>query len=246
MSDNFDPIWRGTKEVLERPDSPKMKASTQGWSATRVFDGPYEALLKQAPSIGSNMQGFGAMEVSEVEIVPAGGGMAVMTISLAVDSPQYDKAADPVYEVEWVEVQKDIARHPRYQSGGDDELSEEEFACLKKARANDQDSIEKIRDAQQDPSLQKIWAKIVSGQDDYVEFIPVVTETITYRQKPADADQGAGFIDVPPGAAGPPPNYQWLLTGAPLIRTGNKWQRKRQWTGAWWIDEELYTRKGGG
>jgi hypothetical protein len=166
----------------------------------------------------------------------------MMTVILASDSiGGLSDPALPVYEIEWIEVQKDITRHPRYQAGGDDELNDDELVCLRKARAGDTDAIAQITsNAFADDSLTKIWKKILAGNDDFVEYIPVITETITQRTPPQDTNAGAGFIDMPPTALRPA-GWVWLRTSAPTTREGTKWTVRRQWTGARAIDTDIYS-----
>ena len=239
---DFDPIWRGSKEIEECLGSPKIKRTARGWTAVRTYDGVFTELQAKAPDIGSKMADMGELMVDEVNIEPTGGGAGLMTVTMLLDSQAGIGApADPVFEIEWIEVQKDITRHWRYNVGGPDELDQDEFACLKKARNGDVNAINQIiNNFFEDVSLQKIWAKILAGQEDYVEYIPVITETVTLMQPPQDQNVGAGFIDAPPGGAMAPAGWQWLRTAAPTTRQGNRWSVRRQWTGARFIDSEIY------
>ena len=123
---DFDPIWRGSKEIEECLGSPKIKRTARGWTAVRTYDGVFTELQAKAPDIGSKMADMGELMVDEVNIEPTGGGAGLMTVTMLLDSQAGIGApADPVFEIEWIEVQKDITRHWRYNVGGPDELDQD-------------------------------------------------------------------------------------------------------------------------
>ncbi len=240
---DLEPIWRGTRDATEQMGSPKLVHTGNGWTATRIYEGDFQKLIASAPAIGAKLPDLGNMEVESVEFVPVGGGAGLMTVKLAINCPSLQGQPDdfPVYEIDWMEVQRDITLHQRYQKGGDEELSDDEFACLRKARQGDEASIQKIQNNDfGDASLTALWSKILAGEEDYVEYFPVVTETVTTRVRPDEAAQMCGVVDTPPGGAGAPANYKWLRTAYNVTQQGLKWTRKRQWTGCWWIDPDLY------
>lgn len=239
----LDPIWRGTRDASERMGSPVLRHTGNGWTATRIYDGDFQKLIASSPAIGAHMSDLGNMEVEEVEITPMGGGAGTMTVKLVLNTQALTQQPEdfPIYEIDWIEVQRDITLHQRYQAGGDDELSDEEFICLKKARQGDAAARQKITsNYYQDDSLTAIWHKICAGEESYAEYFPVVNETVITRLRPTENAEICGVIDTPPGASGAPQGYQWLRTGYPVTQQGLKWTRKRQWTGAWWIDPDLY------
>ena len=142
-------------------------------------------------------------------------------------------------------MQKDILRHPRYQPGGVDALTVAQQTTLKKARLGDEASISSLNAlAASNPAdhSYKVWSKILLGEEDYVDYIPLVTQTTTYRYVPDNINSGAGFmVGSPPSDANPPDGYQWLQTADTVTRNGYKWTVKLQWTGAIHIDSDLYT-----
>ena len=121
--DPFAPVWRGTTGVTERLGSPVVEFSDLGVKATRVYDGVFTYLLANTPSVGSVMPDMGNLQVERVRVTPTGGGAGTMTVLMKMEGiPALTATQVPVYETEWVEVQKDILRHPRYQPGGVDAL----------------------------------------------------------------------------------------------------------------------------
>ena len=231
--------WKGSKDVREDPESPVLEITSNGSVQTRIFNGSYAALNASIPPRFSSIKGSGGLLVDTVRITKQVAGRGKMTITLT-EAPQYD-LDQPVPELEWMEVSKPLTQHPRYLPGGLKALDDDDLDIIeewKSAATAKQRSAVYARIVGAYPEAKDLVDKLKRGQESFVEYAPVVRLTTKSRAKPNTA--ACGKIDVPPGVAEAPRGYVYLKTADRRIRQDRIWQRVEEWTGAAFVDTDIY------
>lgn len=245
--------WKGSREIQEQPGSPRRVKSAAGIQITRVFRGPYEALVAAEPAIGATLEGTAGVFVDSVETVPdAAGPLGPGTMTIVASTPDPDSDGQspeaPIYEVDWTQLEKPLEQHPRYQSTGDKPLNEQDLVDIENWK-NETDrtlrSQGKYRSADGNEVTLSLNAKdlafkILRGQSSYIVAAPVVRVTSRTYAKPLTS--ATGTKGHPPAAAGYPPGYEWVKTADRAMRQGSRgtWERIEEWTGADTWDGDIY------
>ena len=235
------PRWKGSKGTKEDPSSPKLSNTKDGWKQTRIFNGMYETMEKALPDRLSNLAGSPDtlfVDTVLLEKLPAGRGK--LTIEL-VSSPIGDPNTSTP-ELEWMEIQRPLLQHPRYQSGGAMALNDDDLDIIEEwknaATAAERKTIyAKIVGLQMDGALDFV-DKLKHGQESYTVHAPVVRLTTKSAAEPACG--GCDVITMPPGEAHPPAGYAWLKSADRKVRQEGLWCRVQEWMGADDIDGDLY------
>lgn len=222
------PLWKGTKDLKEDPNSPKFENSASGPRYTRIFTGPYQTADSKKPARLVNMVGTPAsFYVDTVEVAKMPGGRGQLTVTLT-PAPQQDYSTEgnATLEVEWVEVQKKIETHPH-------------FAALSpKLREKVQEVVDGKRsiDTLASSLATALAERLLAGQDSYVVYSPVARRTTKHSTPPATS--ACGKREMPPAdiaIAG----YVYLKTADRRTRD-RTWSRVEEWTGGLEIDELIY------
>lgn len=243
-------VWRGSKKLEPQPDSPKFRQDKGGPVWTYAFAGPYAVVLAAKPQRLATFRGLPLnFFIDTVALDKAPGGRGILTLT-ATPSPAegIDSAglttSSPVVEVEWVEIQKKLETHPRYNDGGAKALTDQDRndiemwrdgrdAVLRTAfkyKAEDE-STKTLSDNAQD-----FAAKILRGTDSYVIYVPLVRVTTKSRGRPPTAK--CGIRSRP--SEGAVNGYLYLRTADRRTRQEGSWTRVQEWTGADLIDADLY------
>lgn len=238
----------------EAPSSPVYENTKDGERFTLVYGGPYSALVAGAPARNVNVIGINpAFFVDNVRVEKQTGGRGVMTVVM-VTNPDPGLNGDPVSEIEWIEVQKKLESHPIFREPGADTLHPN--AGLYPLNDADLDAIEEWNNAPTATLRTKAYEAAVDtaakpalsgnahhlidrlkrGQDSYVLYSPHARKTTKNATQPNTSY--CGYISDPPAEVRAP-GYVYLQTGDRGTRDRN-WTRTIEWTGADFIDNELY------
>lgn len=261
-----NPVWRGSKELIEIGTSPAWDISGDGTTVTRTFQARYQVCLDKRPGRGQTMSGFGNLIVDRVRIQKNPGDKGEMTVTMI--SPEGPEGSfdqfEPQHEIEWVQLEKDLRQHPRYVDGSN-ALSDEDLNNLD-AWENEKDWIlrrefkfrsRKTEDTdvgEEDPvdeqkteivelsdNAKDLARKLLRGQETYWVYAPVLRRTRESSQTPATSTSGK--IVSPSGFPSVPQNYEWLQTADRGTRSGRqrRWERTEELTGADKWDPDIYS-----
>jgi hypothetical protein len=232
--------WKGTKDIKEAPDSPVYDLGKDGAKWTRTFNGPFTALIAACPKRLQSMSGFPGFLVDDIRIAKAKGTTGTMTVTLCTTPlPDPDSNAQdlPVDEIEWVEVNKKLETHKRYQPGGDAALTDPDLDKIEEWKNATLARDRSTKFAALTTNAADFAAKVKRGQDSFNIYAPVVRVTTTLKVKPNTGK--CGFRDTPPrnlAIAG----YVFLKTADRATRQNRTWQRVEEWTGATVWDTDIY------
>jgi hypothetical protein len=243
MSDNFDPIWEGTREIVEVDGSPKLKVTSLGCEFIRTYEGPIDSLRAAYPRPGTLMIDTGSCQVEDVDIQPVAGEMGRMIVTLATENTDYTIADAPEYKLRWERVQKDLLLHPRYQASGDMPLVTSDRDAITYWKNTVSPGDRATLYAEMTTQAKDFVDKLELGEDSWILYIPIISEIHTFRYYPSDAGGQAGYRESPPGPAPKPDTstyWEWLKTAHEVERHGYKWTLTREWTGAQDIDYDIY------
>lgn len=240
MAQAQQPLWRGSKAVVEQPDSPKIHEESGKTVVTRTFKGPYGKCLANLPASGASMTGFDGKVITTVDLQRQPGGIGLLTVTLEVNEDAED--VEPTYEIEWTQLEKPIESHPMFADIDPDldlPMVQKYFEAKNYTeRAEIKAYLSTAGDSGQLCLL--LIDKKERGIESYLVFAPVVKST--YTSKLPAQDSTAGTREDPPTAAKAPTGFQWLRTGDTSRRTGTKgrYERTAEWTGCDEWDEDFY------
>ena len=247
------PTWRGSRNVTEVPDSPDILYSNDKDTCTRVFHGPYADVMRAVPLRGQSMRGIpAAFTVETVRVVHAKGGKGIMTVTLnaapttsSSNSDSNNPVTEPEVEIDNVQLERPIEKHPRYKTVTEDDLAliSEYFSASKDRRA----AIMRFfsGSADHDLALELLKHKI-RGVESYLLFPPVVKRTAEYRRLPATEKCGAiltaSALKAKLNGEPVPSGFEYMKTSDRASRTGRhgRYKRTEEWTGAQVWDRHLY------
>ncbi|MDD2706717.1 MAG: hypothetical protein PHV34_01805 [Verrucomicrobiae bacterium] len=177
-----------------------------------------------------------------MEIIEDFGGQAKMTVVAVDESPSGSVSIvnqQPTYEIEWVAVDKKLLHHPMWQSETGYPLTEADRDAI--AEWESQTSATKRAEAYAKLGENaKVYAdKIDLGIESYTVYSPVARKTSCSWEAPTTGYCGKMQT---PQAPSFPTGYVWVKTADRSTRTGRngKWERVEEWTGAEWVDSDLY------
>jgi len=233
------PVWKGPRSLVESPGYPRYIGSTSGHEVRRRYEGDYELVKAEVESgrivVGGTMSdlrgAFGQVTIRTHEHYRDVGGVGVLMVTLndfGSGSSASSTIDQPTYEVEWVQLEKPIEQHDKYKN-----IDAAELRKVKAAIAEDQDYTGTVADAQ------KLYAKLLRGQDTYLVFSPVVRATTPRSNQPTGSSAGAR--DNPPISVSG--SWEWLKTADRSVSPGqtSDWDQIEEWTGADEWDADIYT-----
>src|SRR5580658_8865408 len=107
------PVWVGSKQFTETPDSPRFDYDATRLTVTRYYEGPLDGASSAQPAQGTAFQDMpAAVLVTKVSIIPKPGGIARIEVIAECQGPSQTNPAAPTYEVEWVEVDRPLLMNP--------------------------------------------------------------------------------------------------------------------------------------
>lgn len=244
----------GQIAIEEQPGSPKYRFAGNRAECLRTYKGRFLDLLARRPAAGTKMPDTGNLTVESVEIEPiAGDGVnrvGLMTVTLSdEDQAEGDNPEKPIYEVDWLEVERDIKTHPRYRTGAASALTNTDRAAILMWET-EPDYVKRAGYQFLNPvtnatvtlstNAQHLALRLLRGQTSYTTHVPV-TRKVSYplsipQTNPCDKIQA----DKPFAAA--PDDYEWISSADRATRTGKrgKWQRQQECIGADEIDADIY------
>jgi hypothetical protein len=251
------PLWKGFKDLAERPESPDWDFSGSKKTCTRTFEGPYDKCLDKRPKLGQNMADIPLdYFVSNTKVKRIAGAKGALTITMESYVPEthsieQSEPYQPQYEIEWVEIERKLEQHPRYQTGGAKAFTDEDFASLPKWEDEADPALKKIfkftivnadnkkETKELSENAKDLATKKLRGQESYIIYSPVARRTSQSRDVPVTSPCGKRQTPAVPSV---PSGYVWLKTADRATRTGRygKWERIEEWTGADFWDEDIY------
>ena len=250
------PRWRGSRQLNETPDSPDWDFSGEAVTCTRIFEGPYGTCLESRPQRGESMTGYTGLVVDNAKVKKAPGGKGRLTVTAFAKAPSSSVVDMPEekFEVDWVEVQRPLITNPCFAADGsypltmDDKIAIEKWEDCPDADIKadygyytNNDTREPDGGIQLSDNAKVYVDKRLKGVDSWVEYMPVCRKTSLTVAKPSES--AAGFINEPDGfGSALPSGFEWLKTSDRSLRTGThgKWERSEEWTGAIYVDHDLY------
>lgn len=237
------PVWKGSKEITETPDSPEIDYDSSSMSVRLTFEGPYEKMRAKPPVIGQLMPGYSGIYVEGVALKKARGGKGIMTITMKSVSgdPGYPTPIFPTFEFEWSQLERPIEQAPCFLPGGAYPLTEKDLDDLHTwENADGADRATKY--AALTASAKRLALKKKRGETTIMLFAPVVKITQEARNV-TSSPVACGFVyTVLPGFPALPDGYKFLLSADRSTRVGEfgKWQNTREYLGAQFWDSDLY------
>lgn len=219
----------GRIAIYEQAGSPHYTEDSGGGTITRTYQGPMEILLQNRPAIGATTSEAGYYLVSSdcKPITPACIGELTLVYSNKNEYTWSNENPETVIEVEWSQIEKPLATHPRYSSISQDDLKKVEDILSGKLEATEVSGVR----------VQEYLEKRLRGVDSYLVFAPVVRKTSTTRNRPGTGS--CGQISSPPiGVSG----FQFLKTADSARQSSltRVWERSEEWTGADKWDSDIY------
>ena len=248
------PVWIGSVDLQESPDSPQISLSKEGLVYTKIYSGPWSAIVSAMPQRLSTVTGVpNYLVVDTAAAKPGYGGTGTLTITCCESpSPGIGDVSVPIEEIEWVEVQRPLLSHKMFQSGGVNELDDGDLSDIIAWQNQEKPSERKAfrfpnpnADGDPDPDTLSANAQVYAkkwlrGQELYNEYAPVYRSTLTLPTPPPTG--GCGIIGDPATTATTvPPYYKWLKSADRLARRSRTYERIQEWLGAWWWDDDIYS-----
>lgn len=240
------PAYLGNVSAKEQPGSPEIVYRAGQDSMIRTYRGLYLDLYNNKPDEGTTMPDLDPQwVVDEVRIRADRGirGQGSLVITLTNWATM-----DPLYELEWVELERALQLHPRYAvgAGGTKELSLDDLAEIEYWKT--QESWERkqqflILDINENeeslgPNALDFAGKFLAGEEAYRVAYPIV-RAVTYHRTLPNIDEPYTSQD-PPSAANPPDDYEWLYGPPRRINRRWYWELQEHWIGAKIWDADIY------
>ena len=208
-----------------------------------LYSGPYTALRAARPSIGQLVSIVGGgQRVDEVEIYPreagkAGAGFMQVTLrgatptSLVIDGA-VDETRD---EVEWVPVEKPLETHAYFRGS----LTSADLGKIAAWKDASTEAERTAAYADTSGKARDYLDKLIAGVESWTAYAPVIRRT-TVGAKRLDVSACGTRGGVPSGLA--ISGYTFVRTADRAVRQGRggKWERVQEWTGAEYVDADLY------
>jgi hypothetical protein len=253
------PLWRGSKEITEAPDSPKWDFQLEDTICVRVFYGPYATCLAKKPLNNQKMNDVG-MYVVNVKVNKQAGGKGEMIVTLgqyAGFTTGLTAGVPAKVERDYIATDRKLEAHPRYaynETGavGAKELSMLDLVQLKKWEDESNSALRaafKFTDGTEktlSENAQDFARKKLKGQDSYTVYVPVLRRTSTWNVAPPGETCGkrieASALPADIKALAPA-GYAWLKTAdrSPQSGRSGRYERFEEWTGFDSIDADIYT-----
>jgi hypothetical protein len=237
-----------TDQLIRQPGARLQFGETASGDASWV--GPYDLCLAQKPARGAGMAGFPGLIVldSDIERLPGGMGRLVVQFDAAsADDDQGPAAAQPTYEVYWVQQSLSLKFHPLYRPGGAKAIPQagspnDHFNIREWEASTTADEQTKAYYKLSD-NAKHLVDKLAKGQDSFHFFLPVAVIVSRHMGAGNALPCGLRLADGAKPFPQCPAGYAWLLSGDRWARTGKrgKWVRTRTYNGYPWLDPDLYT-----
>jgi hypothetical protein len=220
---------------------------------TAVLCGEYDTLLAALPARGAASADYPGYSVDGAVLTRLRGDLGKLTVRFAPTEAWAGTvvtAAEPLadkIEIDFMQLDRPLLTHPKLnktEGGG-----ENNFKAVHLQRWIDSGkdtAFWTYEDAAGEQTLtedERAWAaKIASGVEAYMVFVPVVTRTRTYASRPEVGPPGA-IEDPPEGAMD---GWEYLKTADKATQNDDSsWTRAEQWTGSDEWDADIYGEEDG-
>lgn len=243
------PRWRGSSDLTESPESPVITSNKDGLVYVKTFSGPHAACVAAMPNRFSMAAGVpSSLKVDTIEVKKLPGGKGVLTITFnpsPIPDPNMSENSS-IHEIEWSEVQRPLAQHARFQSGGATPLDDGDWTDIDGWKAEQDHSLRKDFKYKDKSGTEvtlgdgaiEFCKKLLRGQESYNEYTPIARLTTSSTAKPTTG--ACGIITSSPPVDGIPTGYKWLKSADRACKRSRKWDRVQEWTGTWWWDTDIY------
>lgn len=216
---------RYSESITQLRDTESSRLEEGGVKLTRtvVYHGQYTALKALRDSL------LFTAKTTQLSPEDAGQGTLTVTYENPVDLP--DDGGDPpppVYEVIWQELRQPVEQAPPFS-----DLSNEDLQEIEEALSGEGDA---PTEAGAKLNLYNLKRR---GVNEYALGVPVVRATLSGLTTRPSAEK-AWTRSSPPGEAGGPAGYEWMLTASEVRNDGETFTSVREWTGAETWDPILY------
>lgn len=236
-----------------RPGFPKESATAQGYTTIVQYVGK-KSELYGAIDLGKDWGGyFGKVEDLQGDPFEGSTERVVLTVRMLRkfgDEEEPGNAEgeeqETIYEIDWTNAQKNLIDHPIFTIGNSalgasdrieikywEQMWDEDFkAAYKFYRGNiadwDGSTYEELSE-----NAQKYAQGILLGIEYYVEKLPVLRESTTYRNGVPPDGSNVGKKDDPGVFPGKPGGYEYIKEADRSTNTGkqNEWRRDQEWLG---------------
>jgi|GEM_PF-3797963 len=249
----MDAIARGNTDYREISGSPEIHVTASKVTITRHYEGLWSFIQSTGlvlPSIiGVPMVDLDSLFfISDVKCKKKEGDWGEVTIE--VENQNNPGWTTPIYDCEWVALEKDLILNPRYAAGGDMELTLEDSIAIGRWRNNPSPDTGEF-DYYYYSALPDEWmvdtltvaaadcaGKIAAGTSAYKIWYPVISAESYSLTLPTPWK--GGVPENPPDAAHAPAGYQYQRSGCRRRYERHRYSLRKEWIGAEAIDTDLY------
>jgi len=229
-------VWRGATGMKEDPSSPVVGSNKDGVTLTRIWNGPYATVKASVPARLSIVAGSPGVFVDTTRLEKLTGDRGRLTVELS-SNPFPDPDSD-VLELEWVEIQKPLLQHKRYQPGGVKALSDSDLDAIEEWKNAATAAARGVAYGKLTANAKDFADKFKRGTESFVIYAPVARVTTRSVARPACGR--CGMISDPPSDAKPAGSYVYLKTADRRTRQDRMWARAQEWTGGDAVDADIY------
>ncbi len=240
--------WKGATEL--KLMKPEWDYSDDKVVCVLRYVGPYTTCLSSRPANDSAVAGYTeeGLRVARTSVreIEEGTGAGELKVTLEAASDQSSEAGfgaigEPIYELEWAELELPLERHPKCgtlkadRPAGDDE------------KKRTWDDWADFTDADYDGTGGGKWSLATykalkeAGHETYNVAMPIARSTTYYRRNPSGVGAGMYTKINPPGKCqAPSTGWQYLKTADRMVREGRLRTRVQEWTGAPEWNSDIY------
>lgn len=232
----------------------KRSGSANSVSFIIVYEGEtYNAEGFIIGLVGSDLGGdYAGIPVERYDMEELDGGQSRVTVYLSIQFSDagltFASIGDPVYEIEWQELNKPLESHQRC---GKLKPGRPKIGTGPEAKQRTWEDWQDLEPTDYDASGSSKWSLVEykglreRGTDSFNIAFPVVRRTIYYYRAPIGVGVGCFEPESPPGEAGAPSSaggfdLSYLKGTEKVSREGRLRTLTTEWIGAWVIDSLIY------
>jgi hypothetical protein len=230
----------GTATTAQAQPTSKSK-NKDGNKRTLTWEGDYTHLSSQFDTYTIDVSMIDGLTVRSATLDPMPGGMARLTVEIddiVAGGGGGGSGNDPVYELDWTRVDKDLRSHPKFNTGGIYALTNSEKAEVDKAIKGD-------AAAPTTGNKLQLYQRLLKGVVAYPVGVPVARSTTYTITRPTAT--GTWIRGTPPALCGAPANnpqsgaaYTYVKTADRIIKRSGGFERVQEWSGFEDADELIY------
>lgn len=174
--------------------------------------------------------------VMEAYVTPKPGTPQIGTLTVVTEY----RNGNPIYEVDWHMIEKDIRANAYFRSGGTKPLTQTDLANIAMWLGNQTSDFTIPGGTALSANAQACAGKISSGTPSYYVFAPIARR-ITNNWLLLTVGNNLGTYSTSQPFPGAPTGYQWLKVTDRGRKEGAYWERTEEWMGADLWDADLYS-----